>query len=54
MRSDIRDEIIAEIPAGRMGGPEDIANAVSFLAQDSSSYITGINLSVNGGIHLYQ
>ncbi|MBI3714623.1 MAG: acetoacetyl-CoA reductase [Betaproteobacteria bacterium] len=54
IRSDIRDEIIAEIPAGRMGGPQDIANAVSFLAQDSSSYITGINLSVNGGIHLYQ
>ncbi len=54
IREDIREEIVASIPAGRMGGPEDIANAVVFLAQESSSYITGINLSVNGGIHLYQ
>jgi len=54
IRDDIRADIVADIPAGRMGGPEDIANAVCFLAQDSSSYITGINLSVNGGIHLYQ
>jgi len=54
IRDDIRAEIVAAIPAGRMGGPGDIANAVCFLAQDSSSYITGINLSVNGGVHLYQ
>ena len=54
MREDIRNEIIATIPAGRMGEPDDIANAVSFLASESSSYITGTNLSVNGGVHLYQ
>ena len=54
MREDIRNEIIAAIPAGRMGEPDDIANAVSFLASESSSYITGTNLSVNGGVHLYQ
>lgn len=54
MREDIRNEIIATIPAGRMGQPDDIANAVSFLAAESSSYITGTNLSVNGGVHLYQ
>ena len=54
MPDDIRNEIIATIPAGRMGEPDDIANAVSFLAAESSSYITGTNLSVNGGVHLYQ
>ena len=54
MREDICNEIIAAIPAGRMGEPDDIANAVSFLASESSSYITGTNLSVNGGVHLYQ
>ncbi len=54
MRDDIRNEIIAAIPAGRMGEPDDIANAVSFLAAEGSSYVTGTNLSVNGGVHLYQ
>jgi acetoacetyl-CoA reductase len=54
MREDIRNEIVSAIPAGRMGLPADIANAVAFLASDSSGYITGTNLSVNGGVHLYQ
>lgn len=54
MREDIRHEVIARIPAGRMGYPDDIANAVLFLASESSSYVTGTNLSVNGGAHLYQ
>lgn len=39
-----------EIPLNRLGTPNDIANAVSFLASDKASYITGQVLSVNGGI----
>ena len=39
-----------EIPVTRLGTPEDVANAVSFLADDRASYITGQVLSVNGGI----
>jgi NAD(P)-dependent dehydrogenase (short-subunit alcohol dehydrogenase family) len=38
------------IPLGRVGKPEDIASAVAFLASDESSYITGIELFVDGGL----
>jgi NAD(P)-dependent dehydrogenase (short-subunit alcohol dehydrogenase family) len=43
-------EMVQRIPLGRVGAPEDIANAILFLASDEASYITGICLDVNGGI----
>ncbi len=49
---DIRDKIVAGIPAKKMGQPEDIANAISFLSSESASYITGANLPVNGGLFM--
>ena len=42
------EPIIKEIPLGRIGTPEDIANAFLFLASDMASYITGVILSVDG------
>jgi NAD(P)-dependent dehydrogenase (short-subunit alcohol dehydrogenase family) len=45
----VKDSFIAQIPMGRIGQPEDIASAVLFLASDDSSFITGIELFVDGG-----
>jgi acetoacetyl-CoA reductase len=42
----------AAIPVGRLGEPEDIARAVAFLSDAASSYITGVNLPVNGGLFM--
>jgi len=46
------DQIKKQIPVKRLGKPEDIANAVLFLASDESSYITGHVLTVDGGLTL--
>ena len=45
-----KENILTQIPLKRMGAPKDIANAVSFLASDRASYITGHTLVVDGGM----
>ena len=47
-----KETIISKIPANRLGMPEDIANAVLFLASNNSDYINGETLHVNGGLYL--
>jgi 3-oxoacyl-[acyl-carrier protein] reductase len=47
-----KDAIISKIPSSRLGEPEDIANAVLFLASDNSNYINGETLHVNGGMYM--
>ena len=44
------EKVLGMIPMGKMGQPEDIANAVAFLASNQASYITGQVISVNGGM----
>jgi len=50
MDEKIKKEFIAMIPAGRFGTPEEVAQAVSFLASDEAGYITGEYISVDGGL----
>jgi 3-oxoacyl-[acyl-carrier protein] reductase len=47
--TDVANDIIADIPMGRMGRPEEFADAVAFLASERASYITGVALAVDGG-----
>jgi acetoacetyl-CoA reductase len=53
IREDVRKQIVSQIPAGRLAMPEEVADAVAFLASDKAAYITGTNLAVNGGLHMY-
>lgn len=49
---EVRAKIVADIPTGRLGAPEEIAYAVSFLVAEEAAWITGSNLDINGGHHM--
>ncbi|MDB9863057.1 acetoacetyl-CoA reductase [Litorivicinus sp.] len=50
---DILEQIASTIPVGRLGNPDEIAYAVSFLASTRAGFITGSNLAINGGQHMF-
>lgn len=49
---DVRAKIVAQIPVGRLGTPDEIAYAVGFLVSEEAAWITGANLSINGGHYM--
>jgi 3-oxoacyl-[acyl-carrier protein] reductase len=49
---EVKAKILAQVPLGRIGQPEDVANAVKFLVAEESGYITGHVLAVNGGMYM--
>ena len=49
---EVLDQIVATIPMGRLAQPEEIAGLVAYLASDDAGYITGANISINGGLHM--
>jgi len=47
------EKVLKQIPIGRIGTPEEVANVVEFLASDKASYVTGASFFVDGGMTLY-
>jgi len=52
MKSEILESIVGQIPMGRLAQPEEIAGLVAYLASEEAGYITGANISINGGLHM--
>ncbi len=51
---DILDEkIIPQIPQGRLGQPDEVAGLIIYLASNEAAFVTGANISINGGQHMY-
>lgn len=51
--ADVLNAIVSQIPVGRLGRPEEISAIVGFLASDEAAFVTGANISVNGGQHMH-
>ncbi len=52
LKTEVLDGIVSSIPMGRLARPEEIAGLVAYLASDDAGYITGANISINGGLHM--
>jgi 3-oxoacyl-[acyl-carrier protein] reductase len=50
LKEEIRSATLTQIPAGRIGLPEDVARAVAFFASEESGYVTGQVLTIDGGM----
>ena len=48
-----KEQLVAQIPVGRGGNVNDVADLITFLCREESSYITGVTYDVNGGSHIH-
>jgi acetoacetyl-CoA reductase len=49
----LNSKILPQIPVGRLGKPDEIAGLIIYLASDEAAFLTGANISINGGQHMY-
>ena len=49
----LNTKILPQIPVGRLGKPEEVAGLIIYLASDEAAFVTGANISINGGQHMY-
>src|SRR5258708_2357075 len=52
MKPEILSSIVEQIPMGRLARPEEVAGLVAYLVSEEAGYITGANISINGGLHM--
>lgn len=49
----VEQQIVPQIPMGRLGKPEEIGELVAYMCSESAAFITGANIAINGGLHMY-
>jgi acetoacetyl-CoA reductase len=49
----MQEKILPQIPVGRLGEPDEIAALVAFICSDAAGFMTGSNVAMNGGQHMY-
>ena len=52
IKQEVREQIVAQIPMGRLAQPSEIAGLIAYLVSDEAAYVTGANISINGGLHM--
>ena len=49
----LKEKILPQIPLGRLGEPDEVAALVAFVCSDAAAFMTGSNIAMNGGQHMY-